>query len=521
MGGYPSTSATPGYMSPTGSDNGGMSTTTPLTPEQQQRQDDLTSRLNNTHLTAGTPNAEGVRGQLAASGSGIGTGTYTPERAGGAGGAGGSAGVGAMPVGGAGSVAPGGSSAPVAAGSRPGVLTPQQIQQQEQLRQEQAKAEREQEIKGLQQEAADYMRTIGNQSVSDINDILGDNGSVSDALPKGGYKNYGEYMPDPFGAERGDIVASPQGDGIYDGQGNVHMADGRTLPINQVLHLEPPQYGVFRPENAIGNGNGGEFDTANHVDGGTGTSNGFASSSTDPFAGQQTTQPEPAPGVGEPDVAPTSSPADHGFGGSADPFNGGGQSSHATAPNPAPTSGADYVQPPAPRTSPVDLSHTEVTQGSDAADDTPRNNTGTGFAESHDSNPTQVSQGRDVIDQLLGREHVDPTPVENVSGHTGAGASGSTYVSDGGPTTSGDVHDVTGTSAPDRNEYVAVDDDDRDNGREGGDDKGDRDEAVVNGDAADGRTKNAHFLDDKSETGVVNDGSHIEEVAYEGRPLGE
>lgn len=394
-----------------------------------EQQDELGRKLADaTHLTGGSADATGLRDNLARSGSGLGSMAAGREPAAAAGGAG--AGAAGSPAGammgaagapgaagsttGSGPSAAGHSAAPGSGSSRvPGSAAAQQAA---------AEAQRKAAADKLSADTAEKMREMGRESAEQVSDLLNGDidtglGSVS-GVPEGGYLNYGEYLDDPFDARKGDIVSSPVGAGVYDGEGNVDMQDGRRMPINQVLQMSPPEYGVFRPENEPADMSGSDMDDSDNqapkkmpqFD-----SHGYAAAaaSADPFAGStEQPQPEqpaqPAPSAAEMGGTGTGSgmgglntaaaPAGGDMGGSsgsADPFAHAAPAHHESAPAPAPEPQDTGHAGGGSSNHNVHVTVDNTSEGH-ATDDGPRNTTGTGFA--HESSST-------VSEDLI-REHL-------------------------------------------------------------------------------------------------------------------
>ena len=417
------------------------STMAPDNSAAAEQQDELGRKLADaTHLTGGSADATGLRDNLARSGSGLGSMAAGREPAGAAGGAGagasGGAGAGAGggammgaagapgAAGGATGSGPGSaghSSAPGAGSSRaPGSAAAQQAA---------AEAQRKAAADKLSADTADKMREMGRESAEQVSDLLNGDvetglGSVS-GVPEGGYMNYGEYLDDPFDARKGDIVSSPVGAGVYDGEGNVDMQDGRRMPINQVLQMSPPEYGVFRPENEPADMSGSDMDdSANQAtkkmpqfD-----SNGYAAAANaDPFAGageqSQPAQPaQPAPsaaemggtgsGSGMGGLNTAAAPAGGDMGGSigsADPFAHAAPTHNESAPAPAPEpQDTGHAAGGGSTDHNVHVTVDNTSEGH-ATGDGPRNTTGTGFA--HESSST-------VSEDLI-REHLSGDDSDN------------------------------------------------------------------------------------------------------------
>ena len=510
-------------------------------------QDELSRRLADaTHLSGGSATATGLRDQLATSGSGMGTGGVstmreaTAQPAGAAGGmAGGMAGVpGAAGAGAAGGAAGGaGAGAGAGAGSGRAGMTPQQqaqVQQaQQQAERERAEAERKAEAQRVAGEVADEMREMGAKSTADVAAMLSGDGPDTGLggginLPEGGWKAYGEYLPDPFGAEKGDIVATPQGDGVYDGEGTVDMADGRKLPINQVLTLQPPEYGIFRPESDPVSlaGNDADPDLSRTM---AGTGGGFASgyaAAADPFSGDDAAGNAAAAGGGAPGGVPSAggglpggmSGAPMGVtAGSTDPFAAAAPAAEPTQaapapeqpapsqPQPAPAPAPAQPEPqqsqptqqqfvaserPAPSSAPVYIDvHTGDTEEGRADAEPSRNNTGTGFASTNESSissggPSTGADDGESVDSTRQEDKSDDRGAGTPEGAATAAGSGSASVIDATPATAQNTAEQP--EAPER-DFVAADD----------------------------RTKETQ---DRPKNQQNNSG--IREVAYEGHALG-
>ena len=414
------------------------STVEPDNSAAAEQQDELGRKLADaTHLTGGSADATGLRDNLARSGSGLGSMAAGREPAAAAGGAG--AGAAGAPAGammgaagapgaaggttGTGPSAAGHSSAPGVGSSRvPGSAGSAAAQQAA------AEAQRKAAADKLSADTADKMREMGRESAEQVSDLLNGDvetglGSVS-GVPEGGYMNYGEYLDDPFDARKGDIVSSPVGAGVYDGEGNVDMQDGRRMPINQVLQMSPPEYGVFRPENEPADMSGSDMDDSAdqapkkmpQFD-----SHGYAAAAAgaDPFAGAneqpQPEQPEqPAPsaaemggtgsGSGMGGLNTAAAPAGGDMGGSsgsADPFAHAAPAHHESAPAPAPEPQDTGHAGGGASTHNVHVTVDNTSEGH-ATDDGPRNTTGTGFA--HESSST-VSE--DLIREHLSGDDAD------------------------------------------------------------------------------------------------------------------
>ena len=408
------------------------STMAPDNSAAAEQQDELGRKLADaTHLTGGSADATGLRDNLARSGSGLGSMAAGREPAGAAGGAGAGAGAGAM-MGAAGAPGAAGGAAgsgPSSAGhsSAPGAGS-SRVPNSAAAQQAAAEAQRKAAADKLSADTADKMREMGRESAEQVSDLLNGDvetglGSVS-GVPEGGYMNYGEYLDDPFDARKGDIVSSPVGAGVYDGEGNVDMQDGRRMPINQVLQMSPPEYGVFRPENEPADLSGS--DMGDSADQATKKmpqfdSHGYAAAAdagADPFAGsgEQSQPAQPAPsaaemggtgsGSGMGGLNTAAAPAGGDMGGSsgsADPFAHAAPEHHESAPAPAPEP-QDTGHGAAAGGSTDHNVHVTVDNTSEghANDDGPRNTTGTGFA--HESSST-VSE--DLIREHLSGDDAD------------------------------------------------------------------------------------------------------------------
>lgn len=436
-GAVPGTGSSLGATDGAGNDITGEAGST-LTPEESANaaaQEELGRKLADaTHLTGGSADATGLRDNLARSGSGLGSmAMREPAAAGGAGaGAAGASPAGAMmgaPAGaaggmsGAGSSAPGSSPAPRVPGAAhsgaAGAANPAAAQAQ-------AEAQRKAQAEKLAAEATEQMRESGRQSAEQIRDLLSGDietglGDVSAAIPEGGYLNYGEYLEDPFDAEKGDIVASPVGTGIYDGEGNVDLEDGRRIPINQMLQLSPPEYGVFRPESEPAELSATDNDTDSapkrampHFDS-SGYASAAAAGGSDPFAAGGASE---APAADAPAAAAQAAPSSADLGGTTSGSGMGGLSTAPVAPagdtamssgssdpfanqaapapqhesTPAPAPEPQQHQPVAAQpvehhtSAPQQTTHdvrvtVDNTSEGHAVNDGPRNTTGTGFAQ--------------------------------------------------------------------------------------------------------------------------------------------
>ena len=412
----------------------------------EDEQEDLAKKLNDaTHLTGGSANAAGLRDSLSTppSGSGMGTGGLSTREGAGTGAGAGAGAAGAPMMGGAAGAAGAAGGAGSAGGttggatSRPGqaghaAAANQQAAQNSANDAANQQAEREAQerdakramLNDITGQASENIRNMGADSAAQAQELLnnlpgvdsgaGDAGfsagsSGSSLLPEGGWKNYGEYLPDPFQAEKGDIVASPQGDGVYDGEGNVEMEDGRKIPINQLLHLAPPEYGVFRPEadmapdsmvdEAMDNvakdhgfssadyaqaAAGGGVDSAAQADPfasgepSTAASHGFSggdAAQADPLAAQDSPHPAQQTTTTGGDTSPTT------------PSQPSGISTPANSPVPesAPSAEPQHVasttsSAPTPTQNFVDVDARSAEAGHDTGEPS-RNNTGTGFAD--------------------------------------------------------------------------------------------------------------------------------------------
>lgn len=432
-GAVPGTGSSLGATDGAGNDITGE-TGSSFSPEESANaaaQEELGRKLADaTHLTGGSADATGLRDNLARSGSGLGSMTMRePAAAGGAG----AAGAGASPAGammgapagaaggmsGAGSSAPGSSPAPrvpgAAHGGAAGAANPAAAQAQ-------AEAQRKAQAEKLAAEATEQMRESGRQSAEQIHELLNGDietglGDVSAAIPEGGYLNYGEYLEDPFDAEKGDIVASPVGTGIYDGEGNVDLEDGRRIPINQMLQLSPPEYGVFRPESEPAELSATDNDTDSapkrampHFDS-SGYASAAESSGADPFGGASQAPVADAPaaqatpsaadlggttsgsGMGGLSTAPVAPAGDTAMSsGSSDPFANQAAPAPQHESTPAPAPEPQQHQPVAAQpvehhtATPQQTTHdvrvtVDNTSEGHAVNDGPRNTTGTGFAQ--------------------------------------------------------------------------------------------------------------------------------------------
>ena len=307
------------------------------------------------------------------------------------------------------------------------------------------------------------------------------------------------------------------------------MADGRKLPINQVLTLQPPEYGIFRPESdpVSLDGNDADPDLSRTMAGtGGGFSSGYAAAA-DPFSGGDAAGNAAAAGGGAPGGVPAAggglpggmSGAPMGVtAGGTDPFAAAAPSVEPTQPAPAPEQPApeqpapaasapepqqsqpQQSQPtqqqfvasdrPAPSSAPVYIDvHTGDTEEGRADAEPSRNNTGTGFASTNESS---ISSGGPSAGGSDG-EAVDSTRQEDKSGDRGtrapegaaaAAGAGSASVIDATPATAQNTAEQPKT--PDR-DFVAADD----------------------------RTKETQ---DRPKNEQNNSG--IREVAYEGHALG-
>ena len=407
------------------------STMAPDNSAAAEQQDELGRKLADaTHLTGGSADATGLRDNLARSGSGLGSMAAGREPAGAAGGAGAGAGAGAM-MGAAGAPGAAGGAAgsgPSSAGhsSAPGAGS-SRVPNSAAAQQAAAEAQRKAAADKLSADTADKMREMGRESAEQVSDLLNGDvetglGSVS-GVPEGGYMNYGEYLDDPFDARKGDIVSSPVGAGVYDGEGNVDMQDGRRMPINQVLQMSPPEYGVFRPENEPADLSGS--DMGDSTDQATKKmpqfdSHGYAAAAdagADPFAGsgEQSQPAQPAPsaaemggtgsGSGMGGLNTAAAPAGGDMGGSsgsADPFAHAAPEHHESAPAPAPEpQDTGHAAAGGSTDHNVHVTVDNTSEGH-ANDDGPRNTTGTGFA--HESSST-VSE--DLIREHLSGDDAD------------------------------------------------------------------------------------------------------------------
>lgn len=433
-GAVPGTGSSLGATDGAGNDITGE-TGSSFSPEESANaaaQEELGRKLADaTHLTGGSADATGLRDNLARSGSGLGSMAMREPAAGATGGAGA---AGASPAGammgaagaaggmsGTGSSAPGSSPAPRVPGAAhggAGAANPAAAQAQ-------AEAQRKAQAEKLAAEATEQMRESGRQSAEQIHELLNGDidtglGDVSAAIPEGGYLNYGEYLEDPFDAEKGDIVASPVGTGIYDGEGNVDLEDGRRIPINQMLQLSPPEYGVFRPESEPAELSATDNDTDSapkrampHFDS-SGYASAAAAGGSDPFAAggaseapaadapAATEQSAPSAadlggthsgsGMGGLSTAPVAPAGDTAMSsGSSDPFanQAAATPQHESTPAPAPEPQHQPVaaQPVEQHTSaPQQTTHdvrvtVDNTSEGHAVNDGPRNTTGTGFAQ--------------------------------------------------------------------------------------------------------------------------------------------
>lgn len=435
-GAVPGTGSSLGATDGAGNDITG-DTGSSFSPEESANaaaQEELGRKLADaTHLTGGSADATGLRDNLARSGSGLGSmAMREPAAAGGAGAAGaaGASPAGAMmgaPAGaaggmsGAGSSAPGSSPAPRVPGATPGAATGAGSAAAAQA---QAEAQRKAQAEKLAAEATEQMRESGRQSAEQIHELLNGDidtglGDVSAAIPEGGYLNYGEYLEDPFDAEKGDIVASPVGTGIYDGEGNVDLEDGRRIPINQMLQLSPPEYGVFRPESEPAELSATDNDTDSapkrampHFDS-SGYASAAAAGGSDPFAagGASEAPAADAPaaqaapsaadlggttsgsGMGGLSTAPVAPAGDTAMSsGSSDPFANQAAPAPQHESTPAPAPEPQQHQPVAAQpvehhtATPQQTTHdvrvtVDNTSEGHAVNDGPRNTTGTGFAQ--------------------------------------------------------------------------------------------------------------------------------------------
>lgn len=594
----------------------------------EDEQEDLAKKLNDaTHLTSGSANASGLRDSLSAppsSGSGMGAGGLSTREGAGAGagaGAAGAAGGAPMMGGAAGAAGAAGGAGPAgAAGARPGqaghtAAANQQAAQnsandaanQQAEREAQEREHKRAMLNDITGQASENIRNMGASSAAEAQELLnnlpgvdsgvGNSGfsagsSGSSLLPEGGWKNYGEYLPDPFQAEKGDIVASPQGDGVYDGEGNVEMEDGRKIPINQLLHLAPPEYGVFRPEADAASSSmvdeamdnvaknhgfssadyaqaaaGGGVDSAAQADpfasGGepsTAASHGFAGSDSaqaDPLAAQDNPQATQQTATTGGDTSP------------AAPSQPSGISTPASSPVPesAPSAEPQHVASTTPSAPTPTQNFVDVdARGAEAGHDTgepSRNNTGTGFADrSHTttamssaaaepahtpthtpapapepthadqvhhnhtpsaaashaaapaSAPTQAVASEPVHHSPMSSSHVASEPVHHSGPQHVASDAGSHHA--GGPQHvaaeshgHGVTHASSGGSSP--QETVAAEPASRAHGREFVESESSA--------AADERTKDTQQRPQADKSRGF-DGAGIQEVAYEGRPLG-
>ena len=574
---------TPGSYDGSGADLGADTGAAGLTPDNtaaQQKQDELGRKLADaTHLTGGSADATGLRDNLARSGSGLGSMAGGREPAGAAGGAGAGAGAGApagammgaagaAPAGAAGGMSGSSPSAtpgsPAHGSSRvPGTTgTPGAPGTNPAAAQAQAEAQRKAAAEQLASDTAEKMRASGQASAEQVADLLNGDietglGSVS-AVPEGGYLNYGEYLDDPFDARKGDIVSSPVGTGVYDGDGHVDLEDGRRIPINQMLQLSPPEYGVFRPESEPADLSADQDEATSEPKRAMPQfdSHGYASAAaeagSDPFAGsadagQPVAETQPAQpadmggtgsgsGMGGLNTAAAPAGDTSMSSGSSDPFAHQAPAHQESAPAPAPEpqqpeqNHAPQPQPQQPEqpqqpkmdthhAAPVSSSSHDVHVTADntteghATDNGPRNTTGTGFA--HDAAASSVSEDR-VREHVAAAESSD-----HDNNHGGDHDRGGDHGNNHG----GDHHDRDvrpGADHGGEREHG----DKRESGNHPRPGAGDNPESAGRDTksrpaqefvAADDRTPNQQ----PTRPQPKGDASGIREVDYEGRPLGE